>query len=77
MSPKNIDSKTFINALMKDGFEFVRQSGSHKIYRKDNKYISVPYHHKGHTIPDGTLSSLIRSAGWIDDDLVRLKIKRK
>jgi len=77
MSPKNVNSGTFIKALMKDGFEFVRQSGSHQIYRKDSRYISVPYHHKGQTIPDGTLSGLIRSTGWTDEDLIKLKIKRK
>jgi predicted RNA binding protein YcfA (HicA-like mRNA interferase family) len=48
--------------LIKEGFVFVRQSGSHAIYRKQGfKIIVVPIHSKD--IPIGTLQSILKDAG--------------
>lgn len=81
MSPKlkNVKVRSFIRALKKDGFAFKRQHGSHRIYahpQKDRQVI-VSYHHSGETIPIGLLYDLIEDAGWIEDDLIRLKLMRE
>ncbi|MEQ8302185.1 MAG: type II toxin-antitoxin system HicA family toxin [Cyclobacteriaceae bacterium] len=57
MKPKDL-----IKLLMAEGFVFVRQSGSHAIYRKSGKkIIVVPMHSKD--IPIGTLKSILKDAG--------------
>jgi mRNA interferase HicA len=54
--------KELIKLLEKNGFVFVRQSGSHAIYRKTgSKIIVIPIHSKD--IPTGTLNSLLKDAG--------------
>jgi len=51
--PKLLSSKQIINTLVKHGFDFVSQRGSHKKYRKGNKTVIVPGPRK--EIPIGTL----------------------
>lgn len=41
---KIIDRRKFIKELKAAGFVFIRQTGSHEIYKKGNKLISVPIH---------------------------------
>jgi predicted RNA binding protein YcfA (HicA-like mRNA interferase family) len=54
--------KELIKVLGKEGFVFVRQSGSHAIFRKQGfKIIVVPIHSKD--IPTGTLNAILRDAG--------------
>ncbi|HEU5291700.1 MAG TPA: type II toxin-antitoxin system HicA family toxin [Cyclobacteriaceae bacterium] len=54
--------KELIKLLEKEGFVFVRQSGSHAIYRKIGfKIIVVPMHSKD--IPTGTLNAIIKDSG--------------
>jgi predicted RNA binding protein YcfA (HicA-like mRNA interferase family) len=57
--------KELVKLLEKEGFIFVRQSGSHAIYRKaGSKIIVVPIHSKD--IPTGTLMSILKDAGLKD-----------
>lgn len=37
-------SKEAESLLLKGGFKFIRQKGSHRIYRKENVRIVIPYH---------------------------------
>jgi mRNA interferase HicA len=54
--------KELIRLLYDEGYVFVRQSGSHAIYRKTgSKNIIVPIHSKD--IPTGTLHSILKDAG--------------
>ncbi len=54
--------KELIKLLQNEGFVFVRQSGSHAIYRKSGyKNAIVPIHSKD--IPTGTLHSILKDAG--------------
>ena len=54
--------RELIKILEKEGFVFVRQSGSHAIYKKSgNKIIVVPIHSK--EIPKGTLNGILKDAG--------------
>ncbi|OGF82655.1 hypothetical protein A2924_00625 [Candidatus Giovannonibacteria bacterium RIFCSPLOWO2_01_FULL_44_16] len=41
-----VKPKEVIRALEKAGFYFVRQKGSHKLYKKDRFRVTVPYHNK-------------------------------
>jgi predicted RNA binding protein YcfA (HicA-like mRNA interferase family) len=81
MSPKlkNVTVREFIRALEKDGFEFKRQRGSHKVYfhPERNRQVLIAYHHSSETILSGMLHDLIDDAGWTEDDLIRLKLMRK
>ncbi len=55
-------AKELIKLLEKDGFVFVRQTGSHAIFKKPgNKIIVVPIHSKD--IPKGTLNGILKDAG--------------
>lgn len=55
-------AKELIRLLEKEGFLFVRQSGSHAIFKKlGNKIIVVPIHSKD--IPTGTLNGILKDAG--------------
>ncbi|MCP4460032.1 MAG: addiction module toxin, HicA family [Cytophagales bacterium] len=55
-------SKELVRILEKEGFIFVRQSGSQAIFRKaGNKIIIVPIHSKD--IPKGTLKAILKDAG--------------
>ena len=38
--------KEIINLIEKAGFFFVRQKGSHKVFRKDDKLVVVPCHNR-------------------------------
>jgi predicted RNA binding protein YcfA (HicA-like mRNA interferase family) len=54
--------RELIKLLEKADFVFVRQSGSHAIYKKPGyKIIVVPIHSKD--IPTGTLNSILKDAG--------------
>ena len=53
--------RELIKLLNKNGYVFVRQSGSHAIYKKPSKkIIVVPIHSKD--IPTGTLRSILKDA---------------
>ena len=58
MTPKKL-----IKILKENGFVFVRQSGSHAIFRNDERKrkVVVPIHNKD--IPTGTLHAIIKDAG--------------
>ncbi len=47
--------------LLKIGFVFHRQKGSHKIYVKDDYLVVVPMHNKD--LKKGTLLSIIKATG--------------
>lgn len=57
-------------ALLKAGFEFARQRGSHRIYVKGNVGVTIPWHNKD--LRKGTLRQIIRQAGLSLDDFNRL-----
>lgn len=57
MKPREV-----IKLLQDNGFVFVRQTGSHAIYKKaGHKHAIVPIHSKD--IPTGTLHSILKDAG--------------
>lgn len=52
-----------IKLIETDGWKFVRQTGSHKVYKHDSKkgIVVIPEH--GGDIPKGTLNSILKQAG--------------
>ncbi|HEX3033650.1 MAG TPA: type II toxin-antitoxin system HicA family toxin [Thermodesulfobacteriota bacterium] len=73
---RNITAREIISALIKDGFVFDRQSGSHQHYRHpDGRRVTVTLHRPGQTFPVKTLKAMIEyQAGWTKADLKRLKL---
>jgi predicted RNA binding protein YcfA (HicA-like mRNA interferase family) len=61
-------------ALLRDGFNLVRQRGSHQRYvHPDGRRVTVTCHRSGDTFEIKTLRSMIeRQARWNEDDLRRL-----
>lgn len=58
-----LTSKQMIKLLEKNGFEFVRQNGSHRMYEnsKTNKKVVVPIHDKD--LKKGTEQKILKDAG--------------
>jgi len=61
-------SQKIINALLKNGFIFISQRGSHQKYRKEGKTVIVPSPRK--EIPIGTFRSIIRQSGLDPDQFI-------
>ena len=58
MKPKEVEK-----LLIQNGWEPVRQVGSHKMFKKAGSpyTIAVPFHNKD--IPNGTLNPILKQAG--------------
>jgi len=63
MSKCNMSPSMLIKLLRQHDFVFIRQSGSHAIFKNDRnkKKIVVPIHSKD--IPKGTLHAILKDAG--------------
>ena len=57
-----------IKGVEGNGFHFVKQRGSHRKYKKDNRTAIVPMHYE---IAKGTLSSILEQAGLTLDQLLK------
>jgi len=69
-----LSGREVVKAFAKDGWQMVRQRGSHMILAKDGHMatLSVPDHQE---IAKGTLRSLIRSSGLTVEEFVSLAKK--
>lgn len=56
-----LSDSEIIKLIEKEGFVFIRQKGSHKIFRKDGKNIIVPCHNKELKI--GLIVKILKDAG--------------
>ena len=61
-----ISHKEIIPLIEKQGFLFIRQKGSHKIFRKDGQIIVVPCHNK--PLKRGLTAKILKDAGIILDN---------
>jgi len=59
-----------IKVLEKAGFSFVRQKGSHRIYVKGNRGITIPFHNRD--LKKGTLRHIIKQAGLTVEEFLKL-----
>jgi predicted RNA binding protein YcfA (HicA-like mRNA interferase family) len=73
---RNFTAREIINALIRDGFVFYNQRGSHQRYgHADGRRATVTFHRASDTFPIGTLRSIIElQARWTEDDLRRLSL---
>lgn len=58
--PRNVNGEQAVRALRRLGFVEVRQTGSHRILKKNERTVVVPQHRP---IKPGTLKGLIEQAG--------------
>jgi predicted RNA binding protein YcfA (HicA-like mRNA interferase family) len=64
-----INAKELIKSLEKKGFVFVRQSGSHAIYKNSEDIkVTVPIHGKK-DLGKGLLRQIMKDAGLTNEDL--------
>jgi len=59
-------SGKIIKALLRNGFVFISQRGSHRKYQKGDKTVIVPAPKK--EIPMGTFRSIIRQSGLSSEE---------
>ncbi|MBI4059014.1 type II toxin-antitoxin system HicA family toxin [Candidatus Microgenomates bacterium] len=64
---KSVKPRQIIKVLEKEGFQFIRQKGSHRLYRKSDLRVTVPYHNKD--LKPGTLQSILRQSGIKKEEL--------
>ena len=62
----SLTSKEIIKILQRIGFEFYRQTGSHRIYVKGDLQVIVPYHNRD--IKKGTLFQIVKGTGLSVDE---------
>lgn len=56
-----LTSKEIERILRRIGFELYRQTGSHRIFVKDNYQVVVPFHNKD--LKKGTIVQIIKGTG--------------
>ncbi len=66
-----VSGRKCAKALEKIGFFFVRQTGSHMVYRRNKPYaqVVIPNHRELHR---GTLRDIIKQAGLTVDEFIAL-----
>ena len=73
---RNLTAGEIIAALIRDGFMFRRQVGSHHRYiHPDGRRVTVAFSQPGETFRRKTLKAMLEwQAQWTDEDLRRLKL---
>jgi len=64
---KSTKPKQLIKLLEKNGFVFVRQKGNHRLYKKENLRVTIPFHSKD--LKPGTLAAILKEAGIAKEEL--------
>lgn len=65
--PRDVNGEEAAKALRRLGFVELRQTGSHRIMRKETRTVVVPMHRP---IKPGTLKGLIEQAGVTTEEFV-------
>ncbi len=68
---KLLSSEQIVKTLLKSGFQFVSQRGSHQKYQKEGFTVIVPSPRK--EIPIGTFRSIVRQVGLSVADFIDKK----
>jgi predicted RNA binding protein YcfA (HicA-like mRNA interferase family) len=66
----NLSSRDFIKFLVSNGFSYDHTSGSHHIYKLNDRMVTVPERRKGE-IKKGLLNGMLAEAGMTREDLIR------
>lgn len=64
---KSVKPRQIIKVLEQKGFNFIRQKGSHRLYRNNELRVTVPYHTKD--LKQGTLRNILKQAGLTESDI--------
>ena len=64
---KSVKPRQMIKVLERSGFTFIRQKGSHRLYRKGELRVTVPYHNKD--IKPGTLRNILKQSNLTEENL--------
>ena len=64
---KAVKPRQMIKVLEKKGFQFIRQKGSHRLYRKEDLSVTIPFHNKD--LKPGTLQNILRQSGIKKEEL--------
>lgn len=64
---KSVKPRQIIKVLESKGFKLIRQKGSHRLYRKSQLRVTVPYHTKD--LKPGTLRNILKQSGLTESDL--------
>ena len=67
--PRDVSGEQAVRALRRHGFVEVRQTGSHRILRRDARTVVVPQHRP---IKPGTLKGLLEQAGLSVEEFAAL-----
>jgi predicted RNA binding protein YcfA (HicA-like mRNA interferase family) len=74
-SLKNVPAREWIAALERDGFRIRKGRGSHHVYQHpDGRRVLVVYHKLSDTFGPKTISQMLVSTGWRDEDLRRVRL---
>lgn len=67
-----LNAKQIIKVLVRLGYSEVRQTGSHKHFKKQGEFniVTVPFHNKD--LKSGTLKSILKQAGLSIEELNKL-----
>ncbi len=65
--PRDVNGEQAVKALLRLGFSDLRQTGSHRIMRKEGRTVVVPMHRP---IKPGTLKGLIEQSGLSLDEFL-------
>ncbi|MBF0231171.1 MAG: type II toxin-antitoxin system HicA family toxin [Desulfamplus sp.] len=68
-APK-IDIMSIEKAIQKFGFAFFRQTGSHRIYVKDDLQVVIPFHNQD--LKKETLYQIIKGTGLTSEEFKKL-----
>jgi len=71
MALKPTSPRKVIKALIKLGFQIVRQKGSHTVLKHSNGRITVVPIHPGEEIGRGLLTKIIRDTGLSKEEFLR------
>lgn len=64
---KSLKPKQLVKILEKKGFKFIRQKGSHRLYKKGDSRVTIPFH--GKDLKHGTLLAILKEAGIDKEEL--------
>jgi predicted RNA binding protein YcfA (HicA-like mRNA interferase family) len=67
-----VSAKTMEKVLLKLGFVFVRQKGSHAVYRNPDGQTAILAKHKGRDIPRSVLHEMLRQIKVSPDEFIKL-----
>lgn len=71
---RTLTARQITTALLRDGFQFRRQKGSHQRYvHPDGRRVTVSFHRASDTFEIKTLKAMVEGqARWTEEDLKRL-----